>query len=78
MSPNIPADIIYPIIQNLHSDHDRKDLYAAMLVNWTFNWAVTPLLYAVLDLGSIKEKGGRLTVSYPAITLLAKPELTCS
>ncbi|KDQ56509.1 hypothetical protein JAAARDRAFT_79458 [Jaapia argillacea MUCL 33604] len=76
MSPNIPADIIYPIIQNLHSDHDRKDLYAATLVNWTFNRAATRLLYAMLDLRSIKEKDGRLTVLHPATTLLAKPELT--
>ncbi|KDQ56486.1 hypothetical protein JAAARDRAFT_36642 [Jaapia argillacea MUCL 33604] len=76
MSPNIPADIIYPIIQNLHSDHDRKDLYAATLVNWTFNRAATPLLYATLDSRSIKEKGGRLTVLHPATTLHAKPELT--
>lgn len=42
---DLPFDILPPILENL----DRKDLYAATLVNKAFHRAATPLLYASLD-----------------------------
>lgn len=42
----VPADLLQPVLGHLV---DRRDLSVAALVSWSFNRAVTPLLYRTLD-----------------------------
>jgi F-box-like len=42
----VPEDILPPIFEHFT---DRRDLYACSLVSWTFNRAVTPVLYRSWD-----------------------------
>ena len=43
---NTPTDIFYSVLEHIT---DRRDLYAAALINWDWNRAATPLLYRTLD-----------------------------
>lgn len=42
----VPEDILSPIFEQLS---DQRDLLACSLVSWTFNRAVTPILYRSWD-----------------------------
>jgi hypothetical protein len=65
---DLPLDIL-PCILSFMTD--RRDCYAACLVNRTFNHIATPLLYDSID--ATTSKTGELV--HPSSTLLNRPEL---
>jgi len=74
----VPEDILPPIFEQIT---DQRDLHACSLVSWTFNRAVTPILYrswdtrVILDLPASGRFAKTPKVFHPVKTLLAKKEL---